>query len=106
MKSLLIFTPIILLLLGCKQEKLQPINDKIKNYKEWSYEVETGPEHWKELTNNAECGGNFQSPINLVKYTKNKNLKPIDFRYDEKTVLHSVEKMVIPSNITLKLEII
>lgn len=92
MKITYLYLTIFLLVLGCKEDENKLIEkDKLSNHQEWSYEGEAGPEHWKELTNNSECGGNFQSPINLVKYKKNKNLKPIDFRYDEKTVLHSVE---------------
>jgi carbonic anhydrase len=56
----------------------------------WSYEGETGPEHWAEIEAGSDCNGKFQSPINIVKYKENTNLKPIALYYANKTKIHDV----------------
>lgn len=95
-------TLLLFLLVACMQEQKTsesntPKEDQPKNHlpssssaHNWSYQGETGPEHWSELSEISECGGNFQSPVNIVKYKKNKKLKPIQFNYKEETILHSV----------------
>ena len=67
---------------------LQPEN--IQKHTDWSYTGETGPEHWAELEENSVCSGNFQSPVNIVKYKTDTSLKPIDFYYAKETILHDV----------------
>lgn len=57
--------------------------------KHWNYEGETGPEHWSEIDQN-DCGGNAQSPVDIVETEKDKTLKPIDFHYSQKTRIHDV----------------
>lgn len=50
----------------------------------WEYEGEHGPEHWKELcTAYTSCGGQSQSPINVVGAEKDASLKAIQFSYTE-----------------------
>lgn len=95
-------TLLFFLLVGCVQEQKTseisvPKEDQSKNHlppsssaHNWSYQGETGPEHWSELSEISECDGNFQSPVNIVKYKQNKKLKPIQFNYKEETILHSV----------------
>lgn len=56
----------------------------------WGYESDTGPEHWAELVENSECGGRYQSPVNLVNYTLDPSLKPLDIRYADSTHIHDV----------------
>jgi len=41
---------------ACKHEKKE----------HWSYEGETSPEHWVEIEKNSDCGGMYQSPINII----------------------------------------
>lgn len=49
-------------------------NDTLKNSKDlalnhekhWSYSGETSPKHWDEIEINSSCGGQFQSPINII----------------------------------------
>lgn len=57
--------------------------------KHWDYEGETGPEHWSEMDKN-DCGGNAQSPVDIVETEKDGALKPIDFHYNQKTKIHDV----------------
>lgn len=51
----------------------------------WSYETETGPEHWGELESKFEsCQiGQSQSPINIdhTKIVQSGQVKPIEFHY-------------------------
>ncbi|MEB0139532.1 MULTISPECIES: carbonic anhydrase family protein [unclassified Undibacterium] len=47
----------------------------------WSYEGETGPEHWAKLSpESADCGGKNQSPVDLHGFVK-AQLVPIAFNY-------------------------
>jgi carbonic anhydrase len=62
---------------------------KTDHHKHWNYEGETGPEHWSEIDKN-DCGGNEQSPIDIVETEKDKSLKPIEFHYSQKTKIHDV----------------
>lgn len=34
----------------------------------WGYEGETSPEHWVEIERNSECGGQNQSPVNIIDF--------------------------------------
>lgn len=43
-----------------KGESLDPSS------KNWSYSGETSPEYWEEIERNSDCGGKFQSPINII----------------------------------------
>ncbi len=61
-----------------------------KAHKHWSYSGETGPEHWAEIEVDSDCNGKFQSPINIVKYKENGNLKAIDLYYADETRIHDV----------------
>jgi len=50
----------------------------------WEYEGEHGSEHWKDLcTAYTACGGQSQSPINVVGAEKDASLKAIQFAYTE-----------------------
>jgi len=51
----------------------------------WSYEGETGPEHWAEIVEGCSCGGTSQSPIDIVGATKDKTLKALNFTYPAST---------------------
>jgi carbonic anhydrase len=84
MKSLPILLVLMLTLWACNS------NSEKEKAKHWTYEGETGPEHWAELEKNSQCDGNFQSPINLVNYKTNASLKPLNLHYAEQTKLHDV----------------
>lgn len=60
--------------------------------KHWSYVGETSPEHWAEIEKNSECGGKFQSPINIVSLNAivDTNLKPLAIHYVSHTKIHDV----------------
>lgn len=48
----------------------------------WSYEAETGPEHWKNLCDDfADCGGKVQSPIDISTTVEDASLKELDTDY-------------------------
>lgn len=79
----------LLLMLSCKQASQD--QTKAKNTSiHWSYNGETGPEHWSELEAQTYCDGNFQSPINLVNFKVAEDLQPIDLHYSKETILHDV----------------
>ncbi len=63
-----------------------------KEAKHWSYEGETGPEHWAEFVKNSQCGGEFQSPINIIslKSDVDNTLKALDLHYAKSTKIHNV----------------
>ncbi|AFC25134.1 carbonic anhydrase [Saprospira grandis] len=60
------------------------------HHEDWSYQGETGPEHWAELEKTSDCGGMHQSPINIVEYKTDETLPPLDIQYADQTVLHDV----------------
>ncbi len=58
----------------------------------WSYEGETVPEHWAEFEEDSDCGGKFQSPINIMSSDAkvNASLKELDINYKSQTKIHDV----------------
>ncbi|WP_074406203.1 carbonic anhydrase [Aquimarina megaterium] len=72
------------------KEKTTSTTDHVK--KHWSYVGETSPEHWAEIEKNSECGGKFQSPINIVSLDAivDTNLKPLAIHYVSNTKIHDV----------------
>ncbi len=58
--------------------------------KHWGYKGETGPEHWKEIEKNSECGGSLQSPINIVNYVLDSTLQKLNVQYAASTHIHDV----------------
>lgn len=58
----------------------------------WSYDGETGPEHWVEIEKEANCDGKRQSPINIIDIDAEKDatLKPIDVNYSADVKIHDV----------------
>ncbi|MBD3748770.1 MAG: carbonic anhydrase family protein [Sphingobacteriales bacterium] len=66
--------------------------EKKEHPEHWSYDGETSPEHWAEFEKNSECGGKFQSPINIVSTDgiADGKLKPLDIHYQENTKIHDV----------------
>ncbi|WP_438423556.1 carbonic anhydrase [Aquimarina macrocephali] len=72
------------------KEKTITTTDHAK--KHWSYVGETSPEHWAEIEKNSDCGGKFQSPINIVSLNAivDTNLKPLAIHYVSNTKIHDV----------------
>ncbi|WP_103070088.1 carbonic anhydrase [Aquimarina sediminis] len=70
----------------------QKLPKALENEKHWSYKGETGPEHWAEIVKDSDCGGTFQSPINIITIDAvvDKKLKPLDIRYAKETKIHEV----------------
>ncbi len=60
--------------------------------KHWTYEGETGPEHWAEIERQSDCDGKRQSPINIIDYKTeiDPNLKPLDIHYSNSVKIHEV----------------
>lgn len=51
---------------------------------QWGYEGNKSPEHWGETEEGKQCGkGQFQSPINITGYQKDKKLPNITFNYND-----------------------
>lgn len=86
-------------LVSCKtksksnEEVLKATHIANHHKKHWSYTGETSPKHWVEIEKESECGGKFQSPINIVSVdaiTDNK-LTPLDIHYKKNTKIHDVK---------------
>ena len=59
----------------------------------WSYEGEAGPEHWAAIEKESDCGGQAQSPINIIEkdaVLKEMETKLFDFHYSTETKIHNV----------------
>lgn len=80
---------------ACNDHTDQKPTNEVVSYishsdKHWSYAGETGPEHWKEIEEGSECGGKYQSPINIVNYTQDSTLEPLKVSYSDSTHIHDV----------------
>ena len=56
----------------------------------WGYAGESGPEHWAEIEKNSNCGGEFQSPINIVNYSVDSASGKLKIHYSDSTHIHDV----------------
>ncbi len=86
----------LIVLCSCTNEnKSSHLDEKEQHEQEqhWSYEGETSPEHWAEIEKDSDCGGMYQSPINIIE----KNTVPakesdhLEVYYSPKTLLSKVE---------------
>lgn len=88
---------------SCKENKeTAKENDEVKSEvlkdtihqgeKHWSYKGETGPEYWAEIAVDSDCGGQSQSPINVIEVntTYDAALKPLDLNYGATTKIENV----------------
>lgn len=86
---------------AAKKEQKQEVKTEVKEHaekkeehkKHWAYTGETNPEHWKELEGDAACGGNAQSPINIIATDAVKGtsgLKLSDIHYSKETLIHDI----------------
>ncbi len=70
-------------------KEVTPVNHEKPH---WNYEGETGPEHWAEFERDSDCGGQFQSPVNIISVNAqaDSSLKPLDIHYSAETKIHEV----------------
>ena len=72
------------------KEQIENIHEDDNSH--WSYEGETGPEHWAEIERNSDCDGQSQSPINIL--TKDAvvddEVKSLKIHYSKSTKIHDV----------------
>lgn len=93
------------LIISCKKEVKQasnkveevviPVQTEKKEAakKGWAYKGETNPKHWKELAGDAACGGQVQSPINIITsdaINGISGLKLSDIHYQKETIINHV----------------
>ncbi|WP_298330478.1 carbonic anhydrase family protein [uncultured Dokdonia sp.] len=94
MKLLIAGISILIAVNSCQNEATTHTENNQSNNahteKHWSYNGETGPSHWKELEVNSDCGGKYQSPINIVNYQLDETLAPLNITYSDSTHIHDV----------------
>ncbi|WP_019669415.1 carbonic anhydrase [Eudoraea adriatica] len=58
----------------------------------WTYTGESGPEHWAELESRSQCGGERQSPVNIIdiQAEADPSLGPLDLHYYGEVRIHEV----------------
>lgn len=58
----------------------------------WTYNGETGPEHWAEIEKQSDCDGKQQSPINIIDIDviDDGSLNPIDIHYSSNVKIHRI----------------
>ncbi len=71
-----------------KQEETTAHEEK----QHWTYEGETGPEHWAEIEKNSDCEGKSQSPINIIdaEAEVDASLLPLAISYSTDVQIHDV----------------
>ncbi|GAA4294677.1 carbonic anhydrase [Aestuariibaculum suncheonense] len=82
----------VLVIVSCNDTVNNSKDLALHTEKHWSYSGETSPMHWEEIKRNSSCGGEFQSPINIihkdVDSAKQTNLKIL---YNATTFISKVE---------------
>lgn len=60
---------------------------------DWSYSGENAPEHWAEIEKHSDCGGQNQSPINIIasRSLPAQTENVLDIYYSDETILHKVD---------------
>jgi len=58
----------------------------------WTYQGETGPQHWAEIEKQSDCDGMHQSPINIidVDVETDTTLPPLEIHYASSVKIHDV----------------
>ncbi|UII34585.1 carbonic anhydrase family protein [Fulvivirga ulvae] len=72
-----------------EQQEKQASAAEAGEKKEWSYGGETGPDHWAEFEK-GDCGGKFQSPVDILQTETDSTLQPLDIHYSKSTKIHEV----------------
>lgn len=101
--NIILVVLLILFIFSCKNKVdsnnietiLNQENHKSTNQKEnthWTYNGETGPEHWAEIEKQSDCNGKQQSPINIIDIdvVTDTPLKPIGINYSSNVKIHDV----------------
>lgn len=62
------------------------------NHDHWTYQGETGPDHWQEIEKRAHCNGKKQSPINIIDINvlNDSSLSPLEILYSKNVKIHDV----------------
>ena len=99
------FVTLIILILsisGCYIYSDGETTPETEDKKMWSYQGETSPEHWEEIEHNSECGGQRQSPINIIDFnaTPSKNTGGLELYYSSEIHL----KKAVNNGYTVKFE--
>lgn len=77
-----------------KDENTEKETSKQKTTEQWSYSGESGPEFWAQLEKESDCGGQYQSPININTTNSELIVNDInvsDFHYEKATEIQSVK---------------
>jgi carbonic anhydrase len=94
-----IFTIASLLAISCnnnsekKEEQTEDkevVNEQEKHEVHWSYEGETGPEHWAHIVKDCDCGGKSQSPIDINGDMVDKDFVELQLDYQSDSTLDIV----------------
>ncbi|UII34586.1 carbonic anhydrase family protein [Fulvivirga ulvae] len=73
---------LVLIAIFCFAASCSNDDDKVAYAEEWSYDGETGPDYWAEIEQESECGGAFQSPVDILQTQTDSTLQPLDIHYD------------------------
>jgi len=92
------FYCIILICSACSQtnskdQTTSSTTEKKETPTHWSYEGESGPEHWTAIEKESDCGGQAQSPINIIEkdaLSREMNTKLFNFYYSPQTIIRNV----------------
>ncbi len=104
MKNKILFLALsILVLFSCKNKtEIKTLNSTSneeeygevhqKEEQHWTYEGETGPEHWVEIEKQSDCDKIRQSPINIIDVDAvvDTSLNPINIFYSSDVKIHDV----------------
>jgi len=90
---------IVFAVFSCKNKKDNKTIDATVNEEKhvtenahWTYEGETGPEHWIEIEKESDCDGKRQSPINIidVDVIDDASIEAIDIHYSASVKIHEI----------------
>ena len=63
---------------GCSNDAAKKLSHSEPVQDKWSYQGETAPEFWEEIEKGSDCGGNRQSPINIIDFYAVQSDSPVD----------------------------
>lgn len=83
---------IALIIFSCNNNKEKVDVNHSKENELWTYQGETGPEHWSEIEKESQCDGKQQSPINIININaiNDLTLKPVETQYSSSVKIHEV----------------
>jgi len=96
--KILVLSILVVTFFSCKNTSSDSHNSgKHEHTSNWSYSGDNAPEFWVDIDGYGDCGGNSQSPINIVNAESSEDLKPLFLEYStsEKTEIvnngHSIQ---------------